>query len=104
MSSTPNTTVAITILEQLGGRRFIAMTGARDILAGSRWVAFKLPSWFASKGINAVRITLEPSDTYRVEFSKLRAQKLTPISVHDGIYCDGLAALFTRETGLATRL
>jgi len=99
-----NIQVAKTILEQIGGNRFVAMTGARNLLAGPNFLAFKLPSYFARNGINAVRITLTPDDLYRVEFSKVRAMKVTPISVHDGIYCDGLAPLFTAETGLDTRL
>lgn len=95
-------TVAKTILEQLGGRRFVALTGARGMLGGSNWFSFKLPSYFAQKGINAVRITLMPSDTYRMEFSRIRGMKITPISVHEDIYCDGLQALFTQQTGLVT--
>lgn len=98
-------TIARTILQQLGGSRFVAMTGARDIVAGRTWLAFKLPSYFAQRGINAVRITLdEAADLYRVEFSKVRGLKITPIATHEGVYWDALAALFTRETGLATRI
>lgn len=96
--------VARTILEQLGGRRFVAMTGASNFLASASALSFRLPSYFARNGINAVRITLLPSDTYRVEFSKIRATKFVPVSTHDGIYCDALPALFSAETGLVTTL
>jgi hypothetical protein len=102
--TTPTLQVAQTILQQLGGRRFVAMTGARHFLGGERMLSFRLPSYFARNGINAVRITLDGSDTYTVEFSKLRGITFTPISKHEGIYCDGLQALFTAETGLATSL
>lgn len=98
-------TIARTILEQLGGRRFVAMTGARSIVAGPNFLAFKLPSYFAKNGINAIRITLDAArDLYRVEFSKLRGLKITPVATHEGIYFDGLAAVFTAETGLVTTL
>lgn len=97
--------IAQTILQQLGGGRFVAMTGARDIVAGRNWLAFKLPSYFAQRGINAVRVTLDESaDLYRVEFSKVRGMKITPIAVHDGLYWDQLRAVFTSETGLHTSL
>lgn len=100
----PSLQVAQTILEQLGGRRFIAMTGASRFLGGEKLLAFRLPSYFARNGINAVRITLLPSDTYRVEFSRCRATKFVPVSTHDGIYADGLRPLFTAETGLSLSL
>lgn len=110
--TTQNLTIAKTVLEQLGGRRFCALTGARDFVVlhgtadGTRrpGLAFRLPSYFAQKGINAIRITLQPSDTYRVEFSRVRGVKMHPVSEHIGIYWDGLAALFTAETGLVTAL
>jgi hypothetical protein len=102
--TTPTLQVAQTILQQLGGRRFVAMTGASKFVGSDRALSFRLPSYFARNGINAVRITLLPSDTYRVEFSRCRATKFVPVSTHEGIYCDGLQALFTAETGLATSL
>lgn len=98
-------TVARTILEQLGGQKFLVMTGARHVVGGRNWLAFKLPSYFAARGINAVRVTLdEAADLYRVEFSKIRGMKITPVASHDGVYCDSLRAIFTHETGLATSL
>lgn len=96
--------IAKTILEQLGGRRFIAMTGAKNFLGGERSLSFRLPSYFARSGINAIRITLDANDTYTVEFSKLRGTKFTAVSKHEGIYWGGLPALFTAETGLVTTL
>ncbi len=99
-----NQQVAKTILEQIGGRLFVAMTGAKNLCGGSNFLAFRLPSYFARNGINAVRITLGADDLYRVEFSRIRGMKITPVSVHEGIYCDGRAPLFTAETGLDTRL
>ncbi len=50
--------VAQTILQQLGGRRFMAMTGARAMAAHKDGLSFKLPSNFARHGINYVKITL----------------------------------------------
>ena len=100
--------VAKTILAQLGGNRFVRMTGARHLSAHSNDLSFRLPSGgFTRSGINFVRITLTPMDVYKVAFFKLgRAPRrdVTLISEHDDIYAEDLQKLFTRETGLQTSL
>ena len=101
-----NLDVAKTILEQLGGGRFIAMTGARDFLGDANSLKFRLPK--AKDGINCVQITLEPSDTYTVKFMRIGDRRtmyrVTEKSVHEDIYFDQLQELFTRQTGLYTHL
>lgn len=97
-------TVATTILQQLGGRSFVAMTGARHFLDCGNGLAFRLPANFAKGGINAVRVTLEDGDTYAVHFAKVRGTAYKAIGEHTGIYCDMLQPLFTAETGLDTTL
>ena len=98
--------VANTILQQLGGRKFIVMTGARNFVGSDEGLSFRLPGsgGFCKAGINCVQVTLMPSDTYNVTFSRLRGDKLTVVSEFTDIYCDGLRELFTRETGLETSL
>ena len=98
------TTVATTILEQLGGGKFRAMTGAKDFTTDGQNLGFRLPARFAAKGITHVRITLTPADLYRVEFFKIRGVNVTTVSDFDGIYAETLRELFTRETGLDTSL
>lgn len=97
-------TVANTILEQLGGRGFMVMTGARGFIGDTASLTFRLPSSFASKGINVVKVVLNGSDTYDVAFSKLRGVKLTPVSTHGDVYAEDLRNLFSTETGLALSL
>lgn len=101
-----NLPVAETILEQLGGRRFRVMTGARNFIGCATYLSFRLPGarGFTKQGINYVRIELMPSDTYTVTFSRIRSTNVAVISKHENIYCDALQELFTRETGLATHL
>ena len=98
--------VATTILSQLGGHKFVVMTGARDMMALDNGLRFRLPggAGFCRQGINLVRITLEDSDTYSVAFQRVRGQTVKTISEHVDIYDDGLRALFTAETGLDTHL
>lgn len=96
--------VARTILEQLGGRRFIAMTGAKNFVGGQYTLTFSLPRGFATNKADKVRVTLTPADLYTVEFFKTRRLELVPIASHDGLYAEDLAGLFTAETGLDTHL
>lgn len=96
--------IAQEIIAQLGGSRFMAMTGAKNFLCGASHVAFRLPSRFARDGINLVRIDLDEMDTYTVRFSKLWGAKETVIAEHTGIYCDTLQRLFSDATGLDTHL
>lgn len=97
---TSDMTVANTILSQLGGRRFLAMTGAKFLLAHASALSFHLPSNFAKNGINRVRIDLTPQDLYDVTFTRARGIKIFYQTKIDGIYCDQLREAFTETTGL----
>jgi len=99
-----DTSIAQTILRQLGGNVFTTMTGARQFTNHGNALSFKLPSNFAKNGINYCKITLELSDTYTVEFKRIRGMKVNDVSRHDDIYNDSLTDLFRRETGLETRM
>ena len=99
--------VANTIVEQLGGRKFIAMTGAHTFLGDADSVSFALSGGggFCKSGINRVHIKLEPSDTYTMTFYRLtRGTKLATVATHADVYFDSLQELFARETGLAVSL
>ena len=72
--------IAKTILEQIGVRRFAAMTGSKD---------------FTDMG-NGLRMSLARNKT--------SANRLDIIyETHEGIYCDMLEEMFTMVTGLYTR-
>lgn len=95
--------VAKTILQQLGGGRFVAMTGAKDFVSSDDTLRFTIP---LSNGINRVSITLDCNDTYRVTFNKWNARKLQNLIVYSvgDVYADQLQTVFTNQTGLLTRL
>lgn len=101
--------IAQTILDQLGGNKFLVMTGAKNLQAVESGFSFTLPSKFATNKANFVKIELTVMDDYVVSFyhNKCRSRfsvECELISRHDGIYCDTLQSLFTRETGLHTHL
>lgn len=97
-------TTAQTILAQLGGNRFLAMTGAKCLVGGSNSLQFDIPRGAKNKA-NKVRITLDTTDTYLVEFFYLRGVVCRTVGeATRGIYGDRLAALFTEQTGFDTHL
>lgn len=102
--------IANEIIRQLGGRKFTAMTGARDYMAIDKGLCFAIPGTITKNRINKVRIILDPSDTYTVSFWNYRKQKnihtpsMKKIAEHSMIYDDMLQSIFTAETGLDTHL
>jgi hypothetical protein len=92
------------VLKQLGGNKFIAMTGAKNFVKddSTKTIYFKIGR--AKNGINYVRITLKGSDTYTMEFISLRGGNLKIVKEVNGVYNDQLQSIFTQYTGLDTLL
>lgn len=90
------------LIKQLGGGRFIAMTGAKDFFIGPKGVVFKIGR--NSKGVNYVRINLNSMDTYDIEFLQVRKFKEKVKSQAKGVYADTLRGAFEQHTGLRTSL
>lgn len=97
-------TVATTILEQLGGRRFRMMTGAGNFVAIADGNGLMFTIGRNSHNVNKVRIRLTAADDYTVETWRIRGTKATPVETREGVYCDNLQDVFTSMTGLYTRL
>jgi hypothetical protein len=98
--------IAKIILNQLGGNKLIVMTGAKNLCALDEQcggLSFKLPK-FSGVKVNYVKIVLNGSDLYDVEFGRIYGNKYTVISKHSDIYCDMLVELFEKETGLFAKL
>ena len=94
-------TVSNIILRQLGGHRFLAMTGARDLGYDDVSLTMRLPR--SEKGIVYVRVGLTPSDTYEIQGYNRKGKELDGAYLDD-VCCDSLQAAFTALTGLAVRL
>ena len=92
--------IAATILQQLGGRLFIMMTGAKNLLDSGRGLQFKVGE--NAKGITHVRIDLDPSDTYSLKFYRItkRGLNVEIKAEMEMIYADQLKDFFEQETGL----
>lgn len=96
-------TIADTILSQLGGSRFIAMTGTKNLLDHGDALSGKLGRG-ASNGITHFKVKLDPSDTYTVTFHRVRGVKVTEKGEHSGVYAEDLRRLIESETGFALSL
>ena len=99
--------IAQTILAQLGGHRFLSMTGARNLIGGENYLTFALPAGFAKDGINKIRITLDWTDTYTFEALKIHRGpelKFDTIVKMERVYAEDLQSIFTEVTGLDTHL
>ncbi len=104
---------AVIILEQLGGKGFLLMTGASNLFPAGRsesnpnaWLRMDLPR--NESGANRFKVTLMPSDTYKVEFYHQKLVQVevvkTKEQVFTGVYAEDLPGLFRRVTGFETRL
>jgi hypothetical protein len=93
-------TTATQILNQLGGSKFIAMTGATCYSDGNTLVSkFK-----GSKFANIMYVTLNSLDLYDVKICKFRGMDIKVIKEVSGAYADMLKPLFEQTTGLRTSL
>lgn len=97
--------VAETILAQLGGTHFVAMTGASSFAGSNDGLTFRIPRNNKNR-IFGVRIKLDPTDTYTVEFLKSNPRTLDvkTFKRYTNVYCDMLPEIFTEVTGLYTSL
>ena len=89
-------------LKQLGGNKFIAMTGAKNFAVGPKGMGFKIGR--NSKSINYVRIDLKSNDLYDMEFIRLRKSQIKVVKRVTGVYNDQLQKMFTKYTGMYTSL
>ncbi len=99
-------TVADTILAQLGGRQFVRMTNP-VLMKNATTLFIRLPARFAKDGIRQVQVTLTPDDLYTVAAFKAGRKitdEWTMIDEREGVPCDMLQEVFTDMTGLRCTL
>lgn len=98
-------TVSQTILRQLGGNRLAVMTGAKAFIGSTDALSFRIPGNMTKNRANVVRITYDASlDAYFLTFMRHRGTRFLTVGQFNSLHADQLAEVFTRETGLDTRL
>ncbi len=100
--------IAQTILQQIGGKRFTAMTGSRDYINMGNGLRMSLARNKTSA--NRLDIIYDAGATSTICASTARHSakkdiqcRTKDIAVHEGIYFDMLEEMFTMVTGLYTR-
>lgn len=95
-------TPADIILSQLGGKKFIAMTGATcysDNNGNTLIAKFK-----GSKVANILYVTLNDNDLYDVKICKFKGLDVKTVKEEANVYADMLKPMFENTTKLATSL
>ncbi len=92
------------VLKQLGGNKFIAMTGAKNLGQNNTTKTFHFQIPMVKNGITHVKITLKGSDTYTMQFMSVKGTNIKIITTVDDIRSDQLQSVFTKHTGLKTSL
>jgi hypothetical protein len=101
---TTQPTVAQTILQQLGGRRFLAMTGASDLVGDTDYLMFSLPRNMTRGRFSKCRITLNALDLYDIELFRIVKCEIKTQASSTDVYVEDLQRVFTSMTGLDTHL
>lgn len=95
--------VAATILNQLGGNKFLAMTGCYNLATNGDDLIMKLRR--NASGATHLTIKLNSSDLYDVTFMKCSMKTgIKEVKKFEGVYNDMLQDIFTSTTGLYTSL
>jgi len=89
------------IVQQLGNRT-LQMLGARDLMGTEKSLTLKVGR--NAKSVSHLRITLEPSDTYKVEAIRVRKLTVKVLETREDVYCDSLHQVIETLTGMYTRL
>ena len=92
------------LLQQLGGNKFIAMTGAKNLAVDKSKNELHMKIGRNSKSISHVIIKLTSGDLYNMEFLSIRGSSRKIKSKEKGVYADQLGKMFTKNTGLNVRL
>lgn len=93
---------AATILKQLGGNKFIMMTGSKNFVCDEKGIGFR----FMRNKIGAqwCNIRLNSLDLYDMTFKSIKKDQVIIIKEINNLYDDQIESIFSETTGLATRL
>lgn len=88
--------VAETILNQLGWKKFIALTWAKDLVAWKDSLQFKIPK---TKNINSIYIKYDYwNDIYNITFYNIKWFDFNIVSDFKWVYFDKLKDIISLET------
>lgn len=94
--------IANVILQQLGGNKLCAMTGAKNFVDLGNGLQFDVPARGAKA--NKVKVVLNSFDLYDVVFYKIRGLNVKVVEELSNVYAEDLVERFEEATGLAAHL
>lgn len=95
--------VANTILQQLGGNKFLVMTGSKNLVGMENGLKMNLTRNKAKA--KWLIVTLNSMDTYDMQFVSMdKSYNTVTKAKFEGVYSDMLQSIFTEATGLYTSL
>ena len=110
------------ILQQIGGNKFLAMTGSKVKYYGYDKNGYVYLMFQLSKNQSKaqfLKIQLNSKDLYNMEFSKIKKtlnkeysdigikiydETIETIKIYEDVHCDQLQEIFTDITGMYTKL
>ena len=96
--------VAQIIAQQIGSRAFL-MLGASNLIGGENYLSFRIKG---CPTINTIKVTLNPMDTYDMEFQKVTRRgvdvRVKVVAEVNGVYFDQLCDVIESRTGLYTSI
>jgi hypothetical protein len=95
---------AETILSQLGGNRFITMTGAKNLYFDNKKRLISMQIMRNKVKAKWLQITLNSMDLYDMQFIGIKSGEVVVLDEKKGLYDDMLQPVFTSVTGLNTHL
>lgn len=112
--------IANDIYQQLGGNRFVVMTGTKGFIWDDKANTLRMVLARNASKANRLEIIYNYDDTYTMRFYhhkpfktkidiekkiyKEYPEKITEVKTYSHIYCDQLQELFTATTGMYTHL
>jgi hypothetical protein len=90
------------IIEQIGGNRFMTMTGATIVTHAKDGIVMKIGR--NKIKANMLEIKVNSNDTYTMKFFKLSGVNFKEIKQIKDVFCSMLVEVFETETGLVTSL
>lgn len=102
-------TVAQQTLHNLGGAKFLEMTGARHLVQNGNELSMALPAKMTTDRVNYCKVTLNTDDTYTVFVGRVRGTAKGGVAwgctdERTGVCSAELQETFTRLTGLFTSI
>lgn len=95
--------ISETILEQLGGQKFVAMTGCKNLRTNGNDLIINLPKNKSKANLLKIKLV---NDLYNMEFLNFNKKtcNIKTIENYNCVYAEQLKGLFESVTGFYTSL